>query len=173
MLKVGIVGPESTGKSELSKRLAEHFQCPWIPEYAREYLEQLDRPYEFDDLELIARKTYDLIESCDKSGKYCFVDTELLVMKIWSEFKYKNCAPFILEQLDKQGIDCYLLCYPDIPWEYDSLRENPENRLELFEIYREGLIALQKPFAIISSNYENRLRMSIAFLDELALNPGK
>ena len=55
MHKIVIIGPESTGKSTLSQELAAHFNAPWVPEYAREYIDQLDRPYTFDDLLAIAK----------------------------------------------------------------------------------------------------------------------
>ena len=58
---VTIVGAESSGKTVLAKHLAAALSCEWVPEFAREYLEKLDRPYEFEDLEAIARGEWDLI----------------------------------------------------------------------------------------------------------------
>ncbi|MCE3295209.1 MAG: metabolism ATPase/kinaselike protein [Crocinitomicaceae bacterium] len=167
MHRIGIIGPESSGKSELSQRLAKRYSCPWVPEYAREYLENLGRPYNYEDLEIIARKELNLIENCDKSNEFCFIDTELVILKVWSEFKYRKCCDFILENLDKQGIGFYLLCYPDIPWEDDPLRENPNDRLELFEIYEQELIRLNKKYVIIKGDFEERMAICEAFLDEL------
>ena len=54
MKKVVVIGPESTGKSTLSEKLAAHFNTVWTPEYAREYVDQLTRPYEQTDLLEIA-----------------------------------------------------------------------------------------------------------------------
>lgn len=53
---ITIVGAESSGKTRLAMLLASHFKCPWIPEYAREYLQALNRPYDFGDLKIIAQK---------------------------------------------------------------------------------------------------------------------
>ena len=52
---ITIVGPESSGKTTLARQLAAHYGCPWVPEYAREYLEGLGRMYEEHDLEAIAQ----------------------------------------------------------------------------------------------------------------------
>src|SRR4051812_43153596 len=45
--RVCVFGPESTGKSTLARRLADHFGTAWVPEYARTLLEakggQLDQ----------------------------------------------------------------------------------------------------------------------------------
>ncbi len=54
-IKVGIIGPESTAKSTLSQQLAEAFAGTYIPEYAREYISNLTRPYTYADVENIAR----------------------------------------------------------------------------------------------------------------------
>jgi len=52
---ITIVGPESSGKTTLARQLAAHYGCPWVPEYAREYLESLGGMYEELDLEAIAQ----------------------------------------------------------------------------------------------------------------------
>ena len=52
--KVCIIGPECTGKTELSQFLSEHYKCPWVAEYARAYLNKLGRSYDESDLVKIA-----------------------------------------------------------------------------------------------------------------------
>ena len=167
MLKIGIIGPESSGKSELSQRLARRYDCPWIPEYAREYLGNLGRHYNYDDLEIMARKELDLIENCDNSFDFCFIDTELIIIKVWSEFKYRSCCDFIKDKVDKQGIDYYLLCYPDIPWEADPLRENPNDREALFAIYELELIRQKKEYVIVKGDFDDRMAICEEFLEKV------
>lgn len=53
--KIVVIGPESTGKSTLSKALAAALQTVWVEEYARQYLEQLGRDYAIEDLLEIAK----------------------------------------------------------------------------------------------------------------------
>ena len=53
--KIVVIGPESTGKSTLCEQLAAHFKTEWVPEFAREYLLELGRPYNYDDLLIIAK----------------------------------------------------------------------------------------------------------------------
>ena len=38
-IRIVIYGPESTGKTTLAKALAEIYQTTWVPEFAREYLQ--------------------------------------------------------------------------------------------------------------------------------------
>lgn len=139
-IKIVITGPESSGKTTLSEQLAHHFNAPWVPEYARDYIARLNRPYQQSDLLEIARgQAARENEYAQKADKLYFCDTSLEVIKIWSEFKYKRCHPWIIEQQQKYRANLYLLCAPDIPWTYDPQRENPDDRDVLFDIYRREL----------------------------------
>ncbi|MDF9794771.1 NadR type nicotinamide-nucleotide adenylyltransferase [Catalinimonas alkaloidigena] len=139
-IKITITGPESSGKTTLSRTLAEKFNTLWVPEYARDYINQLHRPYEESDLLEIARgQLAREDEYAQQTRQIYFCDTSLEVIKIWSEFKFKRCHPWILEQHQKRKADFYLLCAPDLPWEDDPQRENPDDREELFEIYQQEL----------------------------------
>jgi nicotinamide riboside kinase len=97
-------------------------------------------------------------------------DTDLITIKIWSEYKYGSCDNWILEQIEKQKTEnrFYLLCKPDIPWKADPLRENPVNREKLFEIYKEELEKLKHNYFIIKG--EERIQNSISKISELTSN---
>ena len=91
--KVVVIGPECTGKSELSEFLADHFKTEWVPEYARGYLDNLVRPYQQHDLTTIAHGQLRLEDkSMLHSNEVMICDTNLYVIKVWSEFKYGNLA---------------------------------------------------------------------------------
>ena len=79
------------------------------------------------------------------------LDTDLITIKIWSEYKFGNCDTWILDKIEEQQneIRLYLLCKPDIPWESDPLRENPNDRMELFEIYKMELDNLEHNYYIV------------------------
>lgn len=162
MKKIVIIGPECTGKSTLTKALANHFNSPYIREYAREHIDSLDRNYQRDDILTIAQKHIELEDNIKPNSKYLFLDTDLIACKVWSEFKYGQCHPWILEQIEKLYYDHYLLCDIDIPWINDGLREHPNHRKELFDIYTKELTDLNKSFSVISG--EHRLQDSIDFL---------
>ncbi|MDB2415544.1 ATP-binding protein [bacterium] len=165
MKKIVIIGPESTGKSTLTKALANHFNCPYVEEYAREYIDLLNGKYDKEDILNIAKKQIELEDGITSKKPYLFLDTDLIVCKVWSEFKYGHCDPWILEHIEKRYYDHYLLCDIDIPWANDGLREHPKHRQELFNIYANELTALNKTYSIVSG--ENRLQSSLDFLQSL------
>lgn len=116
-----VTGVESTGKTTLTKSLAEHFEEPYVLETAREYLEEKKGEYSYEDLEKIARLHLNAIEAELKNAKkYLFVDTAFLVLKIWSEEKYGKCSRFILNTIAQFDVAVYILCNTDIDWQEDK-----------------------------------------------------
>lgn len=162
MVKIAFTGPESSGKTTLSKRIAEILNGEWHEEYAREYLTNLNRPYNQNDLINIALKQNEKRINCNSSLQV--YDTEMLVIKIWNDYKFRKENQYINELLDQQKIDHYFLCKPDIPYEDDPLRENPDNRDELFEIYLNALNQKELTYTIIEGKLTERTEKVLEIL---------
>ena len=172
MKRIAILGPESTGKTALAQSLASYYNSPWIPEYARQYVEQLDRPYTYEDVENIARHQIAEVSEYEtkfREKKILFLDTELIITKIWFLHVYQKCPDFLLTALQESSVDLYLLCQPDIPWEYDPVRENGNLRDYFYEWYKKEIIALNKPFVEINGLGDVRLQNAIQSIDALNL----
>ena len=168
LTRIAITGPESTGKSQLAVELAAHYHTVWVPEVARTYLEKLDRPYTLDDVLNIAKEQERLErEMRSRATGLLFCDTELLVTKIWSEFKYGSCDPWILEQLVLQDFDLYLLCDIDLPWQEDPLREHPHRRKELFDLYLQEMQERKWPYRIVEGYGSARLDNALSHIESL------
>ena len=157
MYKVGIIGPESTGKSVLAQDLAKQFKGTYVPEYAREFVERKGSTEgTYDELCGIARHQIEEITSLPftekpEAGLY-FFDTELIVTKVWFEYAFGQVPEWMEESVRRYPMDCYLLTYPDIPWIPDPARCNgsEEIRLELFDRYEREIKDLDKPYFIIT-----------------------
>lgn len=163
--KIILTGPESTGKSTLAKRLAQEYNTFWVPEFARTYLEGLNRPYREDDLLKIAQGQVDLASFFYKrSNQYLFCDTSMLVMKIWSEYRFGKCHPWILEQFEMEKDAVYILCGIDVPWEFDEQRENAHDREVLYNRYKEELKKSRKAFLEVAGNQEVRIAQVSRYL---------
>jgi NadR type nicotinamide-nucleotide adenylyltransferase len=163
MKRISITGPESSGKSELAAALAGSLNTAYVPEIAREYLEGMDREYREEDLVKIAMQQCQAEDVAALSKPdYLICDTDMLVMKIWSEVKYGRVHPFILDQYRRRKYDLVLLMSPDLPWVDDPLREHPEKREELFEMYRSNLETGNFNFEIITGPDEIRLQNALS-----------
>jgi NadR type nicotinamide-nucleotide adenylyltransferase len=170
MLKVAITGPESTGKSTVSEQLANHYNTVWVPEFARTYIANLKQPYTLQDIEAIARGQYELEEHMSlKANGILFSDTDMLVLKIWSEHVFGHCPEFILENLQQQKYNLYLLMGVDLPWEPDPQREHPHLRQFLYDWYKRELQALRVPFVEISGKEQERFLRARKHIDDLLL----
>lgn len=187
--KIVAIGPESTGKSTLCELLARHYRTAWVPEYAREYLLRRGpgTPYGPADLVEIAKGQLDAedkyalsllnnadfapILSNDLDRKMLFIDTDMYVMKVWGEFVFGACPPFVTDQIAQRRYDLYLLCNVDLPWVKDELREYPdlETRSALYDIYKGILVNQPVPWVDISGNPEERLGRAIAAVDKYIL----
>tara|TARA_B110000211_G_scaffold229790_1_gene288138 strand:+ start:584 stop:1093 length:510 start_codon:yes stop_codon:yes gene_type:complete len=167
MPKIIVTGPESSGKTTLCKALATHLKTPFTEEFARIYIDNLDREYSQNDLVIIAKGQLKNEQLITNNKQLSLHDTDLITLKIWSEYKYGNCDDWITFQIEKQKQEkrFYLLCNPDIPWVNDPQRENPDNREELFEIYKVKLEKLGHNYFIVEG--ENRIDKSILKISTL------
>ena len=171
-VKIGLVGPESTGKSTLGQWLAKQLGGTCIPEFARLYVGHLGRPYTYEDVCLIAEQNRK--EALDGQG-LCFYDTELIITKVWLEEVYHKRPELFTEPVP--GVfqrDGYLLLSPDLPAVPDPLRENLEQdaRKRLFQRYLHEIELTGKPYAVICGLGDERLRAALRAVEELG-NPRK
>jgi len=168
--KIVILGPESTGKSTLCAALAKHYNTEWCPEYARQYLTENGNDYTYDNLLTIAKGQLEGEDRfVEKASNLLIIDTDMYVMKVWCEYVFNNCHPFILEQINNRKYDAYLLCDIDLPWTADEMREYPneEPRRELFTIYKELLINQNTPWGIVRGIGEARTQNAIELIKAL------
>ena len=185
IIKVVVIGPESTGKSSLCEQLANHYKTEWVKEYAREYLLTNGTEYSYDNLLEIAKGQFalenaaiQLVENkatntsaSNSSSKIILLDTNMYVLKVWCEFVFEKCHPWILNQIVENSYDLYLLCDVDLPWIKDELREYPdlEVRERLYRHYKDLLVNQSTPWVNISGNYQQRLENAINAIDSVCI----
>ena len=170
MIRIAVTGPESTGKSSMVKQLSKHYGGSIVPEFAREYLVDLNRSYTADDVEIIARKQIEQEEAFSENSNIIFCDTDLLVCRIWMEVVFGACPDWLIAESRKQRYSHTLLMNIDIPWEPDPLREHPHLREELFNRYQTALIEDQRTFTIISGVNEARFENAKSAINHLYKN---
>lgn len=159
MFKVGIIGPESSGKSTLARYLAKRYDGLYIPEYARTFVEQKGTTdVTWEELCTIARHQIEEIRDVQRDNVQCtkggaaFFDTELIVTKVWFDYAFGRVPEWLNENIHRLPMDVYLLTAPDLPWIPDPARYNGSDKIrkELFDRYEAEIRGLDIPYYIIT-----------------------
>jgi len=171
--RIVITGPESTGKTELAQALAYKLNAVWVPEYARYYIENLRRPYTYDDVIQIAR--YQVVQEAEYASKaeqgILIFDTWLIITKVWLDIVFGGSPSWISDHIMSSKIDLFLVCATDLPWIADSVRENGGDKRErLFELYCKEIRSFGFSFEIIRGLGERRTANAIKALSGHGLN---
>lgn len=165
--KIAILGAESTGKSTISKALAEHYHTIFVPEYARTYFETHDiNHYGVSDLEIIAKNQLELEKECEsKATDYLLCDTSLITVKIWAVYQFNKSPEFITNTIKAADYDLYLICNNDVAWIEDPQRRNENLRESLFKWTKHELQKLNIDYKIIKGTGDERLKSAITTID--------
>lgn len=173
IVKIVLFGPESTGKTTISQQLARHYNTVWVPEYAREYLQNkwnnFRKTCENEDLIPIAAGQMRLEnELAQKADRVLLCDTDLLETKVYSQEYYGGFVdPLLDEAANVNQYDLYLLTYIDTPWEADDLRDRPTMRLEMFQAFENALKTHGKKYIILKGSRKKRFNKAVKAIDAI------
>ncbi|WP_282036456.1 ATP-binding protein [Saccharicrinis aurantiacus] len=170
-VKIVITGPESVGKTTLTKELSKIYDGICIEEYARFYVENLGRPYKYEDVEYIANHQIDSYDNHLNENRILFFDTFLEITKVWFEQVYHKIPSWFNREYEKRPVDLYLLCKPDIDWKKDNVRENGHKRDYLFDEYQSILDSLGLRYEIISGSGKQRIKNAIEKIENINIRP--
>lgn len=164
--KICFYGPESTGKTFMAKRMAEHFQTDWVPEAARSILAS----NEFSEKEIIKiAVTHDqhIHDKMQTANKLLFCDTDVITTKIYSRL-YLNSIPDVLSDIENRtAYDLYFLMDVDVPWIEDPLRDLGNRREEMMRTFKSELELRKIPYILIQGNYQQREEKVITEINKL------
>ena len=167
LYKIAVTGPESTGKTELVKQLAELYDTVYVPEYAREYLDKNGMQYTQEDVLKMAKGQIELEQQyASKANRILFSDTEMIAYKVWLDFYGWEVPAWLTDRIKKDAFDLYLLTDIDLPWVADGQRDRPADREVLFNRFQEELEAAGADFGIISGKGMLRLDNAISTIEE-------
>ena len=172
MKRIVITGAESTGKTTLASSLAAHFKAPLSAEFIRSYVDEIKRPLEASDLELIAKGQVSFEDANFDPAQdgLVFHDTNLLSTLIYCEHYHGGSLDWLAGKFAERHYHYYLLCMPDIPWVPDpGQRESPAARDSLHSKFHARLVALNLPFSCIQGTKEERLQAAVSCLETLGV----
>lgn len=166
--RVAIVGAESTGKTTLAQKLAQHFNTTWTPEFARGFLDKKGSDCSIEDIHLIAKgQLLTEEEEAREANRILFCDTDLMTTSIWSEYLFGECPEWIDEESRKQKYDLTLLMDIDIPWVKDWQRPAPHLRQHFLNWFERELKKRERNYVLISGDYEERFNLAVAEVEKL------
>jgi nicotinamide riboside kinase len=174
LIKIVLFGPESTGKTTLAMQLAEYFETAWVPEFARDYLqEKWDSTSQICDVNDMLPIAYGQTklenDALSAANKFLFCDTNLLVTKIFSEVYYNFCDRILDKATREHEYDLFFLTDIDVPWEKDDLRDKPDERESVFAVFKQTLLDNNKPFITLSGDKDLRLSKAISIINDLEI----
>lgn len=167
-IKIAITGTESTGKTTLSEKLSKHYDAFLVPEFARAFLTQHGNTQDYDTILFMAHQQISLEKEAELANHSLIIcDTDLFNYKIWLEYLQFPVPNFIEEHLEKNAYSLSLLLSPNIPWEADPLRNNPDNRWELFKEFKILLQDYNQAYVKIEKLGEERTSQAIQEIDKI------
>lgn len=167
IIKIAIVGPESTGKSVMSAYLAGHYQTVWVPEFARGYCEALTGDCTWkDEINMFYGQLELEKEMMPQANQLLICDTTFITIKIWSDEMFGQAPPEVLELLPKHQYDLYLLLDIDLPWQDDPLRNFPTKREHFMQVWHSELQSLNANYVVISGIGQPRYDAAVNAIDE-------
>ncbi len=177
VLRVALVGAESTGETTLARRLAEHYRTRWVPEYGRTYTDGMhaanspvDKPHDAGGRTAdahargaVARSTADFLYIADAqqrieemlarhANRILICDTDAFTTSLWHERYVGVPSAAVRARADGRRYALTLLAADDIPWHDDGTRDRADERPWFQRRFVEELRASGRPFTEVSGS---------------------
>jgi NadR type nicotinamide-nucleotide adenylyltransferase len=174
VIRVAILGAESSGKSTLAAALAAHYQTLWVPEYLREFVDTHQRVPRSDDQFPIARTQVEReTAALALARRFLFCDTTPLMTAIYSRLYFDDVDDALAALVRASNYDATLVAAPDGPWVADGLQR--ESAAVRQHVHQQLLLALDQaaiPFLLVEGGLAQRLEQTCNYLDAAAAVPG-
>ena len=172
MIKVVLTGSESTGKTELARRLGEHFDAPIAEEFVRDYAAAHGGQIEFKDHGPIARGQMASEDAAiARAHDLVILDTDLVSTVVYCEHYFGRSPEWIETEARARAGDLYLLLTPDIPWQADGVRDRGDRREEMHELFRKKLRDWNLDYVEIGGDRESRFASAVRAMESADRRP--
>jgi NadR type nicotinamide-nucleotide adenylyltransferase len=173
VVRVCVLGAESTGKTTLAAALAEHYRTLWVPEYGAPYhhVGRGDpyRPWSSDEFLHIAR-IRDWLEEflAGYANRVLCCDTDTFVTAVFHKLYLGERNAELEAMVEPQRYALYLLCDLDTPFHADRLGLRREDaRRAMHERYVEHLRGSGVQWVDVRGAHDERMRTAADAIDAL------
>jgi len=182
--RVVVIGAESTGKTTLARRLAEHFNTVWVPEFGREHWERkiaglkvTDPPpsWSSDEFVEIATEQQRRENAAARvANRVLFCDTNAFATGTWNERYHSGRDPRVDAIGARDKADLYLFTAPDAPFVQDGFRDGEHIREWMDRRFAEQIANRARPVVRLEGAYEARFEAAVEAVERLlAMVPAK
>lgn len=165
--KICLYGTESTGKSTITEKLANYFQTTFVPEMAREIVEETEECTENHLIQIAELQAKTIIEKVKTANKLLFVDTDLNITSSYSKFLFNKKLVVDSWVEEANNFDLYLYLDNDAPYIQDGTRLDKERRDELNLYHKKQLTDKRIKYQLVKGNWEERFTESVNIVKRL------
>jgi NadR type nicotinamide-nucleotide adenylyltransferase len=168
MIRVVVTGSESTGKTDLARKLGLHFRAPVSPEFVRGYAANKRDALGFADHGPVAHGQMAGEDAAvRRASDVVILDTDLVSTVIYCEHYFGKCPAWIIEAARARAADMYLVLQPDVPWIPDGVRDRGDRREEMHGLFLDKLRDFNLTFVEIGGSWDERLARAVAVVAQL------
>jgi NadR type nicotinamide-nucleotide adenylyltransferase len=170
MIRVVLTGSESTGKTTLAWRLAQHYAAEYVPEFVRAYAAKKNGVLSFPDHGPIAHGQMAVEDKHIARAEGLLIqDTDLLSTVVYCDHYFGQCPAWIVDAAASRRPDLYLLCEIDIPWLPDGIRDRGHMREEMQQLFRDAVTQSGVATTVITGEGDARFERATEAIDALLL----
>ena len=169
LIKVVIIGTESSSKSTLTKYLAKMFNTSWVAEYGRTYCEEDmcgdEGLLSLKDYGIIASNRYYQEKEAERTAnKLLFLDTNAFVTQFYCELYEGRPNPLVDAYIEEEKYDMVIHLGDDVKWVDDGLRVNSDRKKTsklFYKMLDKYKVVENNDYHFIDGDYKQRLDKAV------------
>lgn len=171
--KFCFIGPESTGKTTVAKKIAKELDATYVPEYAEEFIKKNEGKYELKDVDKIINSQIVTEKALTKLlKKSMIIDTDIITNLVWAETIFGSYDKKYDNLISQRDYEITFLFYPDVEWVSDEHRKITEEsksnefRLKMFQLMEKKLIENNQKYIVLYGDYSQKEKEILKNINE-------